>query len=1255
MLPSDLENLRGVIEAKLQDLCSRFGANLATLHLYDEAEDRLVFPAGFGITHPRSFGWRPSRHGPAANILQVGKPVFAEDAEHHEQFRGPFTYIEEIKSGAAFPFFTRTGSRCGILFLNYRTAHAFSPEEKESLTNSADSLARELETSLTDKLWEDIRSQVGLYREQATLQEIVDTISEMFRDSEAIIWLFEPAEGLVARAHSGFRGFSRPVWASVAPLEQQNLITQAFRSQDVRFGRVGDEYWPRDDLHSEGVKERRWQSAWAFPLETHGVLVVYTVGYSVFTQREETIGLAFARYAATMVQNDRLLQSEDRAIRELARRTQNLRALNELGGQLTADIHLHEEQILELVYSHTSRLMNTENMSVALYDEPTDTMRFGLAMRDGIRVDVSAEKGWGPRLGLNGKGKTNEIIRTREPILLSTRKEEKEWYAQPGRERYIEEPRTSWLGVPMMIGDKLLGVIDIYHLARERVYGPEDLWILQAIANYAAVALENAHMFYSVDRRRRALIEFGRSVSSGIHGSEQSILKLIREQASALMDTDNMYIALYDEPTDTVRFGLVFVDGKRADVEERPEYQPRRAGKGKTEEIIRTKASLFHATRSEGEAWYHQTGHQEYWGTPFASWLGVPMRVGQRVLGVIVTYHPTEDYAYSGDDREILQAMANQAAIAFANAHMYGEVDRRRRALIEFGRSVSSGIHGSEQSILKLIREQASALMDTDNMYIALYDEPTDTVRFGLVFVDGKRADVEERPEYQPRRAGKGKTEEIIRTKASLFHATRSEGEAWYHQTGHQEYWKRLSPSWLGVPMLIGERVLGTIATYHPTREWVYSGDDRETLQAMANQAAVALDNAAMYSTTEKRRSQLETVRRVANAITAELDPQRCMEQILDEIVKLLDSHYATIQLVDESTSELVIRAQRGVVETRLDPELVRIKVGKGITGTAAQKMCTIRTGNVEEIKYYLDYIQEGIRSEMATPLIEQDKVIGVLNVEDQRADAFDQDDQDLFELVAEQVVIAIQNARKAEAAWKEQERRAEAERLDYLGLVAGGVAHRVGSRGGLIRLHLSGLRKQISPERKDIHPILDKIERDNDYLIALSEALFIPVHAGETSVGPVDVDQLLQEAVQRSNIPSEIELSVEQVQVPNVVGSRWLVDVFVEVITNSVRALSESEERKLTISPQLSDARTVAVVFSDTGCGISLDEQPKLFRLFYTQGGSTEVPSRGGYGLWYSRSIARRMGGDIQIESEEGKGTKCTVFLPVAVEGGQA
>lgn len=1079
MLPSDLENLRGVIEAKLQDLCSRFGANLATLHLYDEAEDRLVFPAGFGITHPRSFGWRPSRHGPAANILQVGKPVFAEDAEHHEQFRGPFTYIEEIKSGAAFPFFTRTGSRCGILFLNYRTAHAFSPEEKESLTNSADSLARELETSLTDKLWEDIRSQVGLYREQATLQEIVDTISEMFRDSEAIIWLFEPAEGLVARAHSGFRGFSRPVWASVAPLEQQNLITQAFRSQDVRFGRVGDEYWPRDDLHSEGVKERRWQSAWAFPLETHGVLVVYTVGYSVFTQREETIGLAFARYAATMVQNDRLLQSEDRAIRELARRTQNLRALNELGGQLTADIHLHEEQILELVYSHTSRLMNTENMSVALYDEPTDTMRFGLAMRDGIRVDVSAEKGWGPRLGLNGKGKTNEIIRTREPILLSTRKEEKEWYAQPGRERYIEEPRTSWLGVPMMIGDKLLGVIDIYHLARERVYGPEDLWILQAIANYAAVALENAHMFYSVDRRRRALIEFGRSVSSGIHGSEQSILKLIREQASALMDTDNMYIALYDEPTDTVRFGLVFVDGKRADVEERPEYQPRRAGKGKTEEIIRTKASLFHATRSEGEAWYHQTGHQEYW--------------------------------------------------------------------------------------------------------------------------------------------------------------------------------KRLSPSWLGVPMLIGERVLGTIATYHPTREWVYSGDDRETLQAMANQAAVALDNAAMYSTTEKRRSQLETVRRVANAITAELDPQRCMEQILDEIVKLLDSHYATIQLVDESTSELVIRAQRGVVETRLDPELVRIKVGKGITGTAAQKMCTIRTGNVEEIKYYLDYIQEGIRSEMATPLIEQDKVIGVLNVEDQRADAFDQDDQDLFELVAEQVVIAIQNARKAEAAWKEQERRAEAERLDYLGLVAGGVAHRVGSRGGLIRLHLSGLRKQISPERKDIHPILDKIERDNDYLIALSEALFIPVHAGETSVGPVDVDQLLQEAVQRSNIPSEIELSVEQVQVPNVVGSRWLVDVFVEVITNSVRALSESEERKLTISPQLSDARTVAVVFSDTGCGISLDEQPKLFRLFYTQGGSTEVPSRGGYGLWYSRSIARRMGGDIQIESEEGKGTKCTVFLPVAVEGGQA
>lgn len=165
----------------------------------------------------------------------------------------------------------------------------------------------------------------------------------------------------------------------------------------------------------------------------------------------------------------------------------------------------------------------------------------------------------------------------------------------------------------------------------------------------------------------RTLLQFSESLVSGIRLQEDEILNLIRTQAKKLMDTDNMYIALYEETTNIIRFGLAYEDGKPKNI------PSRKTGKGRTEEIINTKQPLFHATRMESKKWYAQPGHKEYVGNPYASWIGVPMIVGKRIIGVIATFHPTRDYVYSNDDLEFLQAMANQAAIALDNASLYQE------------------------------------------------------------------------------------------------------------------------------------------------------------------------------------------------------------------------------------------------------------------------------------------------------------------------------------------------------------------------------------------------------------------------------------------------------------------------------------------------------------------------------------------------------------------------------------------------------
>lgn len=181
----------------------------------------------------------------------------------------------------------------------------------------------------------------------------------------------------------------------------------------------------------------------------------------------------------------------------------------------------------------------------------------------------------------------------------------------------------------------------------------------------------------------RVLTATSEALARGEHQSSSEILETVYQQISKLVDTDNMYIALYDEATDTIRFGMAFVDGKHIDVKIEEGWQPRQAGEVRVEEIIHTKKPIFHVTRAEAEEWSVQSGHKDYFGHLPASWLGVPMMAGKRVLGVIAIYHPTHEYAYNRDDLEILWAMADQAAIALENAALLEEKDQVLRSLRE--------------------------------------------------------------------------------------------------------------------------------------------------------------------------------------------------------------------------------------------------------------------------------------------------------------------------------------------------------------------------------------------------------------------------------------------------------------------------------------------------------------------------------------------------------------------------------------------
>ncbi len=158
--------------------------------------------------------------------------------------------------------------------------------------------------------------------------------------------------------------------------------------------------------------------------------------------------------------------------------------------------------------------------------------------------------------------------------------------------------------------------------------------------------------------------------------------------------------------------------------------------------------------------------------------------------------------------------------------------DQRYKILVNFSQTLTSSVQLNKNEIMQLIYKNASELMDTDNMYIALYNESTDTVRFGLAYKEGRKINTkegEEKEGYRPRSGGQGKTEYIIKTKQPIFHPTLVESEVWYEKPGNLAYDRSILPSWVGVPMITGEKVLGVVATYDPTQEHVYTA--RTTLK----------------------------------------------------------------------------------------------------------------------------------------------------------------------------------------------------------------------------------------------------------------------------------------------------------------------------------------------------------------------------------------------------------------------------------------
>jgi NtrC-family two-component system sensor histidine kinase KinB len=162
-----------------------------------------------------------------------------------------------------------------------------------------------------------------------------------------------------------------------------------------------------------------------------------------------------------------------------------------------------------------------------------------------------------------------------------------------------------------------------------------------------------------------SLQAIGRTLSQSL--DLETILAAIHQGVARLMPAQNFFVALYDAGTDEVSFPLSFDNGERS------YYRPRRAGSGLTEYVLHSRKALL-ATAPEIQQMSSEAVKEV--GRPAQCWLGVPMIAGEAAVGVIAVQSYEATDRYDGSDREVLQTIASQAAVAIQNAKMYALTDQ---------------------------------------------------------------------------------------------------------------------------------------------------------------------------------------------------------------------------------------------------------------------------------------------------------------------------------------------------------------------------------------------------------------------------------------------------------------------------------------------------------------------------------------------------------------------------------------------------
>src|SRR6185503_15959937 len=211
----------------------------------------------------------------------------------------------------------------------------------------------------------------------------------------------------------------------------------------------------------------------------------------------------------------------------------------------------------------------------------------------------------------------------------------------------------------------------------------------------------------------------------------------------------------------------------------------------------------------------------------------------------------------------------------------------------------------------------------------------------------------------------------------------------------------------LAVPMTARGKLVGVI-DLQSTRLNAYNDYDRALLRLIAARVGIAIDNARLYRRADRQNRTLKTLANISREFSSILDLNELLGKIATTVRELINYDAFSILAMDADA-----KALRHLFSIRYDERvnIDNVPLGKGITGAAAGSREVVRVHDTAKDPRYIASHPD-IRSEVAVPLILQDRVLGVMDLESSRVGYFTDDHVRTLGMLAPQVASSVENAR---------------------------------------------------------------------------------------------------------------------------------------------------------------------------------------------------------------------------------------------------